>query len=310
VYDRILAEVAARPWAIEKRLGCVIADVLNRRISGGREPLNDTWAELRAGIQARRKAAAGRPPGGVALVAVYGVLTQRADMFTEISGMTSTESVGRAIDEAGADPGVETIVMDVDSPGGSVFGVGELAAKVAAAARAKKVIAVANSLAASAAYWVAAQASELVVTPGGQVGSVGIYQMHVDRSEEMKAAGRAVTFVSAGERKTAGNEYAPLDSAGRAEMEEIVNGYYEQFVRAVATGRKTSLSAVRTGFGKGGMVLAAPAVSEGMADKVGTLDEVLGRYGVSLGDVAPAAARKSSAVEVRRRRMTFGGPGT
>jgi signal peptide peptidase SppA len=296
-YERILAAVAASPWAIEPGKGAFLADLLTRRANGERA----TPDEAAAAAAAKRPKAKARP-GAVALVPVYGVMTQRADLFTEVSGMTSTEQVGRLIDEAAADPNVEAIVLDVDSPGGSVFGVAELAAKIAAAGEKKKTVAVANSVAASAAYWVASQARELVVTPNGQVGSIGVYMMHVDRSEEMRAAGRAVTFVAAGERKTAGNEFAPLDAVGRQEMEEIVGGYYGQFVAAVARGRGTTQKAVREGFGKGGMVLADDAARQGMADKVGTLDSVLARYGLSAADLSPAAAADYE-VEVRRRRL-------
>jgi signal peptide peptidase SppA len=221
-------------------------------------------------------------------------MTQRANLMTEVSGLMSVEEVGFAIEQAVADPAFEAIVLDVDSPGGSVYGVQELADKVYAARRSKPVVAVANAVAASAAYYVAAQASELIVTPSGAVGSVGVYLMHVDRSGEMDKQGVRVTFVSAGERKTAGNEFAPLDDAGREEMDRAVQGYYRQFLAAVARGRNTSTERVRSDFGKGGMLLAAEAVRAGMADRVGTLDAVLGRYGHSLSG-APTLAPKAAA---------------
>jgi ClpP class serine protease len=287
-YEQILAAVAATPWAIEPVKGQMLAEILSRRAEGrDADP-----AAIAAAVEAK-KPKANRGRSTVALVPLYGVMTQRADWFTEMSGMVSTETVGRAIDEAAADPNVEAIVLDVDSPGGSVFGTEELNRKIAAAAKSKKVIAVANSMAASAAYYAAAAASEL-------------YTMHVDRSEEMKQKGRTVTLVAAGERKVAGNEFGPLDQLGRAEMEETVRGYYEQFVKAVARGRNVTQTAVREGFGKGGMVLAEAAVKEGMADKVASLDEVLGRYGVSVGDVAPSAEERRRGIELRKRRLALG----
>ncbi len=297
-YDQILAAVAATPWAIEPTKGHALASILSRRVAG-----DNPQPEVLAAAIAAKKPKPSRARSSVALVPLYGVMTQRADWFTEMSGMTSTETVGRLVDDAAADAGVEAIVLDVDSPGGSVFGVAELAAKIATAGQSKRVIAVANSLAASAAYWVASAATELVVTPGGMVGSIGVYTMHVDRSEELRQAGRVVTLVAAGERKVAGNEFGPLDSLGRSEMEGTVQGYYDQFVKAVARGRKVTQTAVREGFGKGGMLLAEASVKEGMADRVGTLDEVLGRYGVTVADVAPAARDGSMEIEVRKRRM-------
>jgi len=309
LYDRVLAEVAATPWAIEPAKGEAIAHFLSRKAAGEQIPR----AEIDAAAALRKPAKKPRA-GVVALVPLHGVMVKRGNFITEASGLMTTEDVGRAVDAAAADPNVEAIVLDVDSPGGSVAGTPELADRVHAAAKAKKVIAVANSAAASAAYWVAAQAGELVVTPSGQVGSLGVFVMHFDRSEEMRQRGVAVTLVKAGERKAAGHPYGPLEGEARAEVEEVVAGYYDQFVRAVARGRKATLTAVREGFGKGGMVLAEAAVREGMADRVATLDDVLARFGVSLSDVAPdaraegpapaAAARPAHpGVEIRKRRL-------
>lgn len=306
MYERIVAAVCGQPWAIEPGAGRTIATVLTNRVNGkGPDP-----AAVEAAVALRRPKRNPRA-GSVALVPLHGVMTQRADWFTELSGMTSTEAVGRMLDEAAADPGVEAIVLDVDSPGGSVFGTAELADKVAEIKKTKKVVAVANSLAASGAFYVASQASELVVTPSGMVGSIGVLLFHVDRSKANEMAGEVVTLVSAGPRKGALDDSRPLGPEGRAEMDEIVTGYYDLFVKAVARGRGVTQAAVRAGFGKGGVVLAEPAVKEGMADKVGTLESVLARYGVTPADLAPAAAaavpEPRSGVdfdlEVRRRRL-------
>jgi signal peptide peptidase SppA len=292
-YERILAAVEGMPWAIEPDKGRVVAEILSRRIAQPvalEDDAGDFFRELHAAEMARReKSRTKARRNGVGFITLYGVMCQRAEWFTEMSGMTSCETMGKHIDEAVADEGIETIVIDVDSPGGSVFGVEELARKVAGAKKAKRVIAVANAMAASAAYYVASQAGELVVTPSGMVGSIGVYQMHVDRSEEMRQMGRTVTFVSAGERKTAGHEYGPLEGDARKEYEEMVAGYYDQFVKAVARGRNVSQARVKEGFGRGGMMLADAAVKEGMADRVASLEDVLARYGVTLSEVALSA---------------------
>jgi signal peptide peptidase SppA len=301
LYERIIAAAVNTPWAIDPVKLAVIESLLARKARGETIP----QYEIEAAKQKQRKSGP-TPPGGVGLVPIYGTITQRADLFTEWSGGTSTEKVGQQIDGYAADPNVKAIVLDVDSPGGSVYGVAELADKIRAVAKDKKVIGVANSEAASAAYWLLAQASEVVVTPSGQVGSIGVYVMHVDQSEAMKLVGRSVTFVSAGERKVAGNSYGPLDSLGKEELQKSVDDYYALFTGAVAKGRGRSKSTVQNGFGKGGMVRAEEAVAEGMADKVGTLEDVLGRYGLSVADVTPAAAEGRPEVEVRRRKLRLG----
>lgn len=297
-YQRILAAVVSTPWAIEPTKGRQLAAILADRANG----IKAADAEVLAALAAKK---AKGPPRvkQVALIPIHGVMTQRADVFDEMSGMVSADTVGRLVDEAAADPSVDVIVMDVASPGGSVFGTAELGIKVKAASEKKKVIAVANSLAASAAYWVASQASELVVTPGGQVGSIGVYQMHRNVSKQLEAMGEEVTLVFEGPKKVAANAFGPLDDTGRAVLQKEVSDYYDQFVKAVAKGRGVSASQVRGGFGEGDTVRAQEAVSLGMADKVATLDDVLARYGISLADVAPAATADRHPIEVRRRRL-------
>ena len=85
-----------------------------------------------------------------------------------------TEAFGAAFDRAAADSSIGAIVLNIDSPGGSVYGVEELADKIYKARGTKPVYAVANSLAASAAYWIGSAASQLYVTPSGEVGSIGV----------------------------------------------------------------------------------------------------------------------------------------
>ncbi|HJZ57301.1 MAG TPA: S49 family peptidase [Gemmataceae bacterium] len=303
-YERILAAVAATPWAIEPNKGRELGAILSRRIRDGESPAADIEA-ARAIAAAREERKAKPRPSGVAVIPLHGVMIQRADWFMETSGILSTEQVGQLVDQAADDPSVEAIILDVDSPGGSVFGTEELAGKLADATKQKKVIAVANAVAASGAYYVASQASELVVSPSGQVGSIGVFMMHVDRSEELRQAGLTVTFVASSQRKVAGNQYSPLDPVGRDEMEQQVSGYYDLFVKAVARGRSTTQTNVREKFGGGGMVLAEQAVKLGMADRVATLDDVLGRYGLRAADLTPAAQVDRSDIEIRKRRLAL-----
>ena len=196
-------------------------------------------------------------------------------MLSAISGGTSTEQLGREIDSMAANPQVASIVLDVSSPGGSVAGVQEVGAKVREAAKQKPVIAVANAMAASAAYWIASQASEIVVTPSGQVGSIGVLMMHQDISRAADAEGITTTFIHAGKFKVEGNEFEPLESEARATLQAMVDSYYSDFVTAVAKGRGVGVADVREGFGQGRMVRAKQAVEARMADRVATLEDVI-----------------------------------
>ena len=237
--------------------------------------------ELRAlnGNAIEFDAAVARPPvrdsGKIAVVPVFGTITHRANLLSNASGGTSTDVLGREIDQMGANSAISTIVLDIDSPGGSAVGVYELAAKIAAVAKKKPVIAVANGTAASAAYWLASQASEIVVTPSGMVGSIGVIAMHTEKSKLADTLGIRTTIVSAGKYKAEGNPFEPLDAEALSAMQSMVDSYYADFVAAVAKGRSTTVDIVRSGFGEGRLLRAKDAIKAGMADRIASLDEVI-----------------------------------
>lgn len=272
-YARVTKFVVQHPWAIIPERLDALLEVLALRIEGR--------ALTEEEIQARLASVPPPPPRrtaqAVAVLPVFGVLAHRMDLMTKVSGGTSVEGLAAAFDQAVADPAISAIVLDVDSPGGSVFGVQEFAERIYHARGAKPVVAVANATAASAAYWLASQADQLVVTPSGQVGSIGVVAVHQDRSKQAEMLGVRPTFITAGKFKASGNELEPLDEAARADMQHRVDQYYAAFVAAVARGRGVSRATVRDGFGEGRIVSARDAVAQGMADGESTLDEVLGR---------------------------------
>ena len=154
--------------------------------------------------------------GKVAVLPLFGVVAQRMDLFSELSGGgTSTERFGRDFDKVMRDDDVDAVVINIDSPGGSVYGVQELADKIYNARGKKKLYGVANALAASAAYHVGAAVDQLCITPSGEAGAIGVFSVHVDRSEQAKAEGAAVTYISG--RQIQGRNQPPQPAIGRGE---------------------------------------------------------------------------------------------
>jgi signal peptide peptidase SppA len=199
------------------------------------------------------------------------------------------------------DPECKAVVMAFDSPGGSVFGLTELCARIRSARDQKRIVGLVDSLAASAAYWMCSQCSEVVITPGGQCGSIGCYTCHMDQSKAEEMEGVKTTMVSAGKYKVEGNPYGPLDEDARAELQSKVDHYYGLFTSDVAKGRGLDASVVRgPRFGQGRMLTAQQAVDGGAADRIGTLADVLKRLGVDSGKKtsAAAAAARVRALEV------------
>jgi signal peptide peptidase SppA len=233
-----------------------------------------------------------RASGSVAVLPVNGPIMQKPDLWMRLFGIgTSTEGLGRAIDTLVNDPSVKAIVLDVDSPGGSVSGVEELGDKIREARDRKPIIASANAFMASAAYHIGASASEVVASPSALVGSIGVWRMHVDFSEALEADGIAVTLISAGEKKVDGNQFEPLSERALADAQAQVDSYYATFVDAVAAGREVSPADVRGGFGRGGMVRSAEAKRLGMVDRVETFDQTLARLGAGAQNAGRAAAQ-------------------
>lgn len=224
--------------------------------------------------------------GSIGVLPLTGVITQRGGggLFDLFFGGTKTEAYGAAFDDMMANDTIGGIVLDIDSPGGTVYGVAELADKIRnARGNGKPIIAVANSLAASAAYWIGSQADQLFVTPGGEVGSIGVFSVHIDDTAAMEAEGIKATVIKAGQYKAEGY-FEPLSEEARDAIQADVDRYYEMFAFGVGKGRGLSTLKVRNSFGEGRTVMAEPALKAGMADGIATLEEVLA------GMVKPARA--------------------
>lgn len=281
-YERIFSEVFRKPWAILPEKMQVITDLVALRAAGqvlSDEEIRERLSAAREEHLAQRAAAgAGAVSYGVAaVIPIRGIIQQRMNLMSQFSGGTSIEKLTSSFRSALADPAVKVIVFDVDSPGGGVEGVPELADEIYKSRGQKKSIAVANSMAASAAYWLASQAGELVVIPSGQIGSIGVFVAHEDISKKLDAAGVTVSLISAGKFKVDGNPYEPLSDSAREDLQNKVDSFYGMFVKSVARARGVSQASVREGFGQGRMVMANDAIAGKMADRVATMDETIAR---------------------------------
>lgn len=216
---------------------------------------------------------------GVAVIPLKGVLTPNPSFLSILFGGSSGGLLGFRSDlrEAIGHSDVEAIVLDVNSPGGSVSLIEETTDEFAAAIAdsGKEVVAVANTMMGSAAYQIASQAGELVASPSSFVGSIGTYVMHQDWSAANEQMGVRPTYISAGRFKVEGNMHEPLGDAARAAIQSEVDDFYSVFVAQVARGRGATSEEVRAGYGEGRVLTAHRAVEAGLADRVATLDQVI-----------------------------------
>ena len=275
-----LASLMATPWAMQADVLHAYARLLAReygnKLSAGDHRDETPHADDGLAVQAAAPRATQRTASGaIAVVPLYGSIMPRANMLEMCGGGTSVETFTKALRSAMADETVSQILVDIDSPGGSVYGVGELAAEIRAARAVKPVIGIANHVAASAAYWAGSACSELYVTPGGQVGSIGVIAAHEDMSKMLEAEGVNVTLITAGKFKAEGNPYGPLDEEALRSIQADIDSYYADFTNAVAKGRSVSVEAVRKDMGQGRMLRGDAALANSMVDGVATFDEVV-----------------------------------
>lgn len=266
-YEHVVKALSGSPWAIREDVLTVLPDMLAFQLTAG------TPLDIEARFNAARNA--GSEQQAIAVLPVRGVITPRMDLFTALLGGTSVSEFRMAFRGAMAAKDVSAIVLDVDSPGGMVDQVPEMAAEIRAARGRKPIVAVANTEANSAAYWLASQADEVVASPSSLMGSIGAYASHVDISGAEEQMGVKTTIISAGKFKREGNPHEPLDDEGLAHIQGLVDNYYSMFVTDVAKGRGAAVDAVRGGYGEGRVLSAKEAVSAGLADRVGTFDEVI-----------------------------------
>jgi len=212
------------------------------------------------------------------------------NLLSEVSGGATFEQAGEELERLGADPSVSTIVLDWDSPGGSVAGATEFAERVGRIAASKRVISHANFACCSAAYWGAARSTEIVASPSALVGSIGVYCLHENLSKYLENEGIELTYISAGRFKVDGNPSAPLSDSARARLEALVAAPYARFTADVAVGRHVTPDAVRAGFGEGAALTATEALDAGLIDRVETLEATLARA-VTLPPLSSPVAR-------------------
>jgi signal peptide peptidase SppA len=277
-----LMQILGEPWAILPAALLSLAECGFASCATGPAAVQTKPALLR------------RDPGAAAVIPVRGIITNRESLRQQLFGGTSIERLTQQFRRALADRSVKAIVFDVDSPGGEVAGIPELADEIFRSNGKKKIIAVANSSAVAGAFWLASVAGELVVAPSGELGSIGIAAAHEDLSKALENEGVKVTLISAGKYKVDGNDVEPLSHSARQDMQSKVDEYHAWFVNDVARGRGASVARVRSGFGEGRSVLARKAVAMGMADRVATLDQVLAelRSGRNDSDLRALANRR------------------
>jgi len=230
-----------------------------------------------------------RTSDGVAIITIDGELVNRGSWIGADSGLVSYEGIKFQLSRAVRDQKTRAVLLDFSSPGGEAIGAEEMAGAIRAAAENKPVYAVANGMAASAAYAAAAGATRIFAAPSSVLGSIGVVLLHMDYSQALDKAGIAPTLIFAGAHKTTGNPVEPLTDAAAAELQADVDTFYKSFLSTVAQGRGRRLSAKAARETEARTFIGAEAVAAGLADTVGTFEEALSELSAK---VVRASTRK------------------
>lgn len=251
--------ITAQPWAIEPDALETILQVAAR----ANDAPEAVAAKLGRPLDNTRTV---RERDATAIIPITGPIFRRANLFTEVSGATSVEVLARDIQAAADKPSIERIILEIDSPGGQATGIAELAGQIRAIATdTKPVVAYVDGIAASAAYWLAAAATEIVADKTALIGSIGVVATY---KPEKDAPIKIISSLSPLKQAT------PDTEQGRAELQRIIDELAAIFVADIATYRGTTAAHVAEHFGRGGVLLGEPAVAAGMANRIATFESL------------------------------------
>ncbi|WP_253302200.1 MULTISPECIES: S49 family peptidase [unclassified Wolbachia] len=212
----------------------------------------------------------------IAVIPINGILTKKSEAFDGVLGMTSYEKIREEIEEALIDEEVETIILDIDSPGGEVNGLFDLSDFIYEARGLKKIVAIANDDAYSAAYAIASSAEKVLVTRTSGVGSIGVIASHIDQSGFDEKQGIKYTTVFAGKRKNDLNPHEPITSESLESLQKEVDRLYEMFLQLIARNRGLSTEKIRST--EAGLYFGERAIEIGLADGITTFSEFIDNY--------------------------------
>lgn len=264
-YTHLASLVFNKPLLVTQDYAETIAVVLSDRLD-----LDVEGMSIKNDPREQRDASVDR---GIAVIPIVGSMSHRASGIEAMSGMQSYASLQSKFEEAFNNPNVTSILMDIDSPGGSVAGAFDFRDYLMANKGRKPIYALARDNMCSAAYLIGSVADKVYATQTARVGSIGVVAMHLDRSEKNKQEGIKPTFIHAGKYKVAGNPHESLEGDNLKYLQDSVNESYQMFIDAVAEARGMDKKAIQETEAR--VYGGKKAVEIGLADGIRTYESVL-----------------------------------
>jgi signal peptide peptidase SppA len=206
---------------------------------------------------------------GIAVISITGIVGNKLPLYMQrYFGMVSADRIQDAVEQLDGDANIRAVVFDIDSPGGTVSGVPELAEAIKSMS--KPTIAHTSGLMASAAYWIGAAADYVMAAPSGIVGSIGVFLPIVSMKRMYENIGIDVEVIKAGKYKAAGYPGTELTEEQRADLQSGVDYVYKQFSGFISTRREVEEQHMQ-----GQDFYALQALEPGLIDAVGSLEDAI-----------------------------------
>ncbi len=197
----------------------------------------------------------------VALIRVEGMIVDSKDTIYEIK-------------EYVKDPLIKAIVLRIDSPGGAVAPAQEIYEEIKKAVAKKKVIASMGSIAASGGYYIASHATKIIANPGTLTGSIGVIMEIPNLEGLMSKLGIKTEVVKSGEKKDMASVFRGIKKEERAILQKVLDNVHDQFITAVAEGRKMPYEDVKQ-LADGRIFTGEQALKVGLVDKLGNIEDAV-----------------------------------
>jgi protease-4 len=236
IYPRLFAKLFASPLMLHGPTRATFESELLTQISGQRSGVIQPQA-VKDDEKEYRQQRVFQRVGNVAVISIEGVIDKRVSMMDlNCYGGVDLADIDEALNQA-ADPSISKVLLYINSPGGSVTGTPETAARIAALAKTKYVEAFVDVMACSAGYYLAAQATKITAAPSSVIGSIGVYIAVLDASRAMEIAGYKMQMISAGKYKGIGASWKPLTEEETEMLQAQVDSMYADFKAAVTSKR-------------------------------------------------------------------------
>ncbi|ECJ5891775.1 S49 family peptidase [Salmonella enterica subsp. salamae] len=307
-YQHIAARAFNQPLMIEPAYARVFFSALGERFGADRlvdavsgqalagdemKLLASSWTDK------ERRPRTYRVEQGIAILPITGTLAHRLGYIQPVSGITGYDGIAKRLQQAAEDPDVKGILLDIDSPGGEVAGCYDTADLIARAREKKPVWALANDMACSGGYMLAAACTRRLITQTSIVGSIGVLVAHRSVAKALEKAGVDVTLVYSGNHKVDGNPYEKLPAEVRGTIQAEIDKIRGQFVKKVAA--FTGMAEAHVFATEAATYTGEEAVKAGLADQIVNYADAVdvmaeaikmkttNSGGVTMSTIAPAA---------------------